>query len=443
MSLSLPRSFTPAPVRAAAREVLHHDVVRDSVRFARLRGTVAPALRVGLASGLAIALPALVGHREASAFAALGALTSLYCRDDPYRRRATLLTAVAGVLVGSIAVFSLITALGVPDAAAFALMAALAAAATALVMVLRMGAPGATILIFCAGGGMAVAPGLSDVLPRTLAGASGALLAWVVCMAGAVVRPTAPARLAVRRAADAVRVALRAGDAHTRAVAANLLDGARRTLADDATWARARPDALVLAENVRLLQGALDEAAGVERPSVDAPLPDRLSLLDQLRSGASRPGWRLAAARVLIGGLTASAVASGLGVGHTAWAVMGSTAVLQGASARHAAVRAVQRAAGTAAGALLLAYPLLSAHPGFWPTAAIVVVLTVATEVVVGRNYGVAQMTIAPMALLMTTLGQAADPATLARDRALDTALGAAAGLLTVLLVHRYGRRRA
>src|SRR5262245_55115394 len=137
--MSLSPLFSPAPVRAATRDVLHLDVVRDSVRVARLRGTLAPALRVGIASGLAIALPALAGHREAAPFAALGALTSLYCRYEPYRRRGPLLAYVASVLVGSIAVFSLVTALGVPSVVGYALMAALAAAATALVQLLRMG----------------------------------------------------------------------------------------------------------------------------------------------------------------------------------------------------------------------------------------------------------------------------------------------------------------
>ncbi|QAY63000.1 FUSC family protein [Xylanimonas allomyrinae] len=434
MSLSLP--LAADPLRAAAREVLHRDVVRDSLQVARLRGTVAPALRVGLASGLAIALPALAGHREASAFAALGALTSLYCRDDPYRRRGVLLTWVAGVLVATIAVFSLVTALGAPAAVGFALMAALAAAATALVLLLRMGAPGATMLIFCAGAGMSGAPTLADVLPRTLAGTGGALLAWVVCMTGALLHPTAPARLAVRRAATAVRAALRDPGPRRHAVARARIAAAREALADDASWRRTRPTALALAHSVHALVTALDAT------STEVTLPPRHPLGAQLREALRGPRWRLAAARVLTGGAAAATVATALGLGHASWAVMGSTAVLQGASARHAAVRAVQRAAGTAAGALLLAYPLLSLHLGFWATAATVVVLSVTTEVVVGRNYGLAQVTIAPMALLMTTLGQSADPASLARDRALDTALGAGAGLLAVLLVHRYRRHR-
>jgi uncharacterized membrane protein YccC len=145
---------------------------------------------------------------------------------------------------------------------------------------------------------------------------------------------------------------------------------------------------------------------------------------------------------VLVGGVAASVCATAVGFGHASWAVMGSTAVLQGATARHMAVRALQRAAGTVVGALAVGYPLLSAHLGFWTTAAVVVVLQVGTEVVVGRHYGMAQVLIAPMALLMTALGAPADPGALALDRAFDTAVGAAAGLVAVLLVHRYRWRK-
>ncbi|MEK8228334.1 FUSC family protein [Oerskovia sp. M15] len=87
---------------------------------------------------------------------------------------------------------------------------------------------------------------------------------------------------------------------------------------------------------------------------------------------------------------------------------MGATATLQGTTAQHAVVRALQRALGTVAGALL-AWPLLEAHLGFWATATLVVVLQVVTEFVVVRHYGLAMLTITPMALLMTSLGGSSD----------------------------------
>ncbi|QAY70296.1 FUSC family protein [Xylanimonas protaetiae] len=364
-------SASPAPaplvVRTTAREVLHPDVLRDAWRLQHGDAAVAFALRVGLAAGTAIAVPALAGHRELSSYAALGALTALFSRAGSARRQAPLLALVGAVMVGAIALFSLVAASGAPAAVGFLLTTALAAAATALVALLRIGPPGATVVVFCAGAGLAGSPGLGDVAARTLVGAGGAALAWVVCLAGA---------LAGRRAGAAPHTTLR----------------------------------------------------------------------EQLRASWGTEGWRLAAVRVLVGGLAASGLSAALGLGHTSWAVMGATAVLAGATARHTAVRAVQRATGTAVGAVAIAYPLLAAHLGFWQQAALVVVLQVVTEIVVGRHYGLAQLCIAPMALLMTSLGGPAAAGTLALDRALDTTAGALAGLAAAVLVHRYGgvrRRRA
>jgi len=61
----------------------------------------------------------------------------------------------------------------------------------------------------------------------------------------------------------------------------------------------------------------------------------------------------------------------------------------------------------------------------------------------VGRHYGLAMLTITPMALLMTSLAHPADPSALALDRALDTVLGAVVGVLAVVLVHPRTRLRA
>ncbi len=275
--------------------------------------------------------------------------------------------------------------------------------------------------------------------PRALAAAFGALLAGLVCTAGVLVRPTAPARLAVRRAADAVRAAERPGAPQNAAHAARgAVARARDVLADDASWWRTRPAVPALATELDAVEEVLD-ATGV--PRYDTGPAVRTTLRAQARSRAAGP-WRLPTVRVGVAGLVAGAVAAVAGLGHAAWATMGSTAVLQGESARHAVVRALQRGAGTVAGALL-AWPLLAAPLGFWGTAAVVVVLQTVTETIVGRHYGLAMLTITPMALLMTSLAHPADPSALALDRALDTVLGAVVGVLAVVLVHPRTRLRA
>ncbi|MFF2270495.1 FUSC family protein [Cellulosimicrobium cellulans] len=457
--LPAPARAALAPVRTATQDVLDPAHLRDALRVSPADATLAAALRCGAAVALAIAVPGLLGRPDLAAFASLGALTSLYGRYDPYRRRAGLLATVGALMTGTIAAFTVLAAAGATTLVTTAAVALLAAGATAFCLLVRTGPPGATIVVFAAGAGLAGSPALMDLGPRVLAGASGALLAWLVCMAGALVRPTAPARLAVRRAADAVaevaRAASRDADAlpgvrppdatlpapapHGTHAARAAVRRAREVLADDASWRLPRGAVPALSRELDEIERALDAALGA--PREDAAAPVRTSLTAQARSRVRGP-WRLATARVGISGLVAGGIAAVAGLGHAAWATMGSTAVLQGESARHAVVRAIQRGAGTAAGALL-AWPLLAAPLGFWGTAAVVVVLQTVTETIVGRHYGLAMLTITPMALLMTSLAHPAAPAALALDRALDTVLGAVVGVLAVVLVHPRTRPRA
>ncbi|MEV8029358.1 FUSC family protein [Cellulosimicrobium funkei] len=438
MPLSSPARPALAPVRAAAQDVLDPAHLRDALRVSPADATVAAALRCGAAVALAIAVPGLLGRPDLAAFASLGALTSLYGRYDPYRRRVTLLATVGTLMTGTIAAFTLLAAAGAPALVTTAAVALLAAGATAFCLLVRTGPPGATIVVFAAGAGLAGAPTLADVGPRALAAAFGALLAGLVCTAGVLVRPTAPARLTVRRAADAVRAAERPGAArHAAHAARGAVARARDVLADDASWWRTRDAVPALAAELDAVEEALD-ATGVPRDDTGPAV--RTTLRAQARSRVAGP-WRLPTVRVGVAGLVAGAVAAVAGLGHAAWATMGSTAVLQGESARHAVVRALQRGAGTVAGALL-AWPLLAAPLGFWGTAAVVVVLQTVTETIVGRHYGLAMLTITPMALLMTSLAHPADPSALALDRALDTVLGAVVGVLAVVLVHPRTHRR-
>lgn len=157
---------------------------------------------------------------------------------------------------------------------------------------------------------------------------------------------------------------------------------------------------------------------------------------DVVRAGTAGGAALSPTVSVAVAAALAGSVAAAAGWGHPAWAVMGSAAVLQGAHVRHMGVRALQRAAGTAAG-VAIALPLLGADLPFWAVAALVVALQTATELVVARHYGVAMLTITPMALLMTSLGAPLDPARLALDRALDTAAGAVVGLVVAVLAAR------
>jgi hypothetical protein len=146
------------------------------------------------------------------------------------------------------------------------------------------------------------------------------------------------------------------------------------------------------------------------------------------------PAWHADALRIGAGALAAGLLAQAVGLGHAGWAAVGATAVLQGVSRSHVAVRALHRGAGTAVGAVL-AWVVLDAHLSFWVIAVVVAALQVVTELVVARHYAVAMLTITPLALLMASLGGPVDAGTLAADRAVDTLLGVLVGLVVALLV--------
>jgi hypothetical protein len=363
--------------------------LRAALRVNRVTGTLGGALRCGTSVALALAVVAATGHQDLAGYAALGALASLYARDAGLRWRATLMGLAGASLTAAVTVTSAVVLLGAPvavEVAALALLAGLATAATAL---LRTGPPGGTILVFAAGAGaVGVVPaGVgagAEIGLRAAATAVGAVVAVAVCCAGLLL-----SRGAAQRGAALGETAL----------------------------------------GETALAGATAAVGHARRP-------DPRGARDALRAAPPLPAVLASALMVTIAGALAASVATLVGRGHPAWAVMGATAVLQGAHVHHMGVRALQRAAGTACG-VAIAWPLLGAGLGFVATAAVVVALQVVTELVVARHYGLAMLTITPMALLMTSLGASPDPTALVLDRAVDTAVGALVGVLVAVAAAR------
>lgn len=153
-----------------------------------------------------------------------------------------------------------------------------------------------------------------------------------------------------------------------------------------------------------------------------------------LWAGMRRPELIEPAVLVGLGAAVAGMAAESFGWGHPAWAALGAIAALQGAELRHVGVRALQRGLGTVLGALL-AYPLLHAGMSYWALAGCVLALQVITELVVARHYGLAMLTITPMALLMSSMAAPTSAATLAWARSADTVLGAVVGVLVAVLL--------
>lgn len=141
------------------------------------------------------------------------------------------------------------------------------------------------------------------------------------------------------------------------------------------------------------------------------------------------------AIRICAGAAIAGFVAMAMGMEHAGWAALGATAVLQGPFLHLSIHRALQRVAGTIIGSLAV-WLILQGGPGTWEVIALIVVLQIATEVVIGFNYGFGQIFVTPMALLMTYLAASGTAGPdLAGERVIDTLIGALVGIVVAIIL--------
>ncbi len=156
------------------------------------------------------------------------------------------------------------------------------------------------------------------------------------------------------------------------------------------------------------------------------------------RRRKSRPArlrhvWTWEPARYAVAVLLSGATATAIGIGHPYWAMVAAVAPLSAPGVTAQLVRAGHRIVGTLLG-LLTSAALLA--PGLSPAATVLVVagLQIVTELLVGRNYGLALLFITPMALLMGQLVAARPTGSLLFDRGVETVIGALIGGAIVLL---------
>ncbi|KXS54914.1 MAG: hypothetical protein AWU57_725 [Marinobacter sp. T13-3] len=138
--------------------------------------------------------------------------------------------------------------------------------------------------------------------------------------------------------------------------------------------------------------------------------------------------------RMVLGAAVAAYAAHGFGGKHAGWAAMGAVAVLQGSHLHISMSRALQRTGGNVLGATLVAL-LLMTQPSVWTIIALVAALSFATEAIIGSNYGLGQILVTPMALLMSYL--AAPDLTgiaMAQERVVDTLIGTAVGITCAIV---------
>lgn len=209
--------------------------------------------------------------------------------------------------------------------------------------------------------------------------------------------------------------------------------GAAMTPADSLETVLSRTAATALVAALAWVICALTEGLR-QQPTDERPFP-----IEAMRPLEER---LRAAGRISVGAVLAIATSEALGAAHPAWAAMGALAVMQGAHLQISMNRALQRLIGTCIGAFL-AWLVLSLDPSVWTLIAILVVLQIATEVIIGSNYGLGQILVTPMALLMTYLAApGAAGAGMALERVGDTLLGGVIGIVVALLFSSSGDRQ-
>ena len=423
-------------------------------------------LRAALAMGLCVVAGWLAGDEGAGLLATLGAFAALYGSGRPYRHRAALLTIIGAGLV--VSVVGGVAATAASSAWPGVLLAAgIAFVAAFLCSALIVGPPGAYLFALAAAAGTHMHGQAAHLGGIAAAVAAGAAVAWVLQMAGALLRPRWPEEKSLQAAADAV------------AAFAERADGAGADLQRHATalalheaWlnlfarqpGRAQPNDRL--HRLRALSRALHrifgatiageggkDAASAAReigvqvtnpPAVSADdalfkplayITSREMLAMSLRPGSTpmRIALRVGAAALIAGGIGAL-----MGLDRAYWAIAASVLMLyQGLDLTRAMQRGLERTLGTFAG-LGLAAILLSAHPQGLALAAIIMVLQFLIEIVVVRNYALATIFITPIAL---TVAEAATPvgdiSTLLIDRGVDTAIGCAVGLAVLFATSR------
>lgn len=150
----------------------------------------------------------------------------------------------------------------------------------------------------------------------------------------------------------------------------------------------------------------------------------------------------LAAARITLGAGTAALFAHAAGWNHPSWAAIGATAVMQGGHLHITMHRALQRMAGTLVGSMLV-WMVLEMQPPFWVIVGAIVIFQFLTEIIIGFNYALGQITVTPMALLMTYLAAPVATATeMSIERVFDTMLGAVLGIVFAVIFSTLDDRR-
>lgn len=406
-------------------------------------------------------------------YVAGGAMCSLYAHGMPYARRARALVWVVLAMVGGMGAGLLSSALIGSPAVLVLLASVLAALHKTVCDATRIGPPGNVILTFIAASAFFVPQRPGEIPAHLGIALLGGAVAWLVCMAPALVRPRGPERIATARALEAAAALLRTdgddGAARTRHAAAAAVNAAWHTLLAApgapaglrrllvrAEWALGTQpdagDAREAAAEAGLCAGWARDLRG-GRPVPDVELtPAQAAQLDGIaaenrearRTGEGfravlrrlAPGSPLLpiGARVVVGCTLAGWASMALGVGRPYWAVVTAAAIFQ-INTTVTWQRAVQRTLGNLLGLVLFTALLPVIDTGHVAMILLVLACQIGAEAFISRNYWLGSVCVTPMALLLTEFGSRTAPRELVVDRWTDTLLGAAIGLLCSIVV--------
>ncbi|MFF5710599.1 FUSC family protein [Streptomyces sp. NPDC012756] len=179
---------------------------RGALALQSVDGALSFALRAALAMALPALPLALAGRADLAVSTMLGSFTTTFGRNLPYARRARVLAVVAVAMTACVGCGAALAAWAQPRNGGAG--AAVTVAATALVAGLaklacdaaRLSGLGAVLLLFSFAVAANGASTPADVLPQAGLAACGAAVAWVLAVAGGLLHPDRPQRLAVAAA---------------------------------------------------------------------------------------------------------------------------------------------------------------------------------------------------------------------------------------------------
>lgn len=165
---------------------------------------------------------------------------------------------------------------------------------------------------------------------------------------------------------------------------------------------------------------APDAKAEVRRLRLSSPWRDSKVLRQALRY------------LVAVGVAGAAGIASGWG--HPYWAMASAAIPLAAGAVRARLVRGVHRITGTLVGIGLTAL-ILWPQPSTLALVLLIPLLQFPSELFMRRHFGLAQVFLTPVVLMVTLLASPGDPVPVLTDRALETLLGAVVGMAVAVLL--------